>query len=68
VSRTRGTYRRPWGGYSRVRVIRTAVIQGYTQLVDFDLMMILSLLGPFFLTMTQLSMPFILGFLCIPSF
>lgn len=51
-----------------MRVIRTAIIQGYTQLVDFDLMMILSLLGPFFLTMTQLSMPFILGFLCIPSF
>ena len=57
------------GGYSRVRVIRTAIIQGFAQLgsdllVDFGLMMTIPLLGPFFLTMTQLSMPFILRF-CI---
>lgn len=65
----------PWalGGYSRVRVIRTAIIQGFAQLgsdllVDFDLMMTIPLLGPFFLTMTQLSMPFILRFLYTPSF
>jgi len=65
----------PWalGGYSRVRVIRTAIIQGFAQLgsdllVDFDLMMTLPLLGPFFLTMTQLSMPFILRYLYTPSF
>eukprot|EP00584_Thalassiosira_punctigera_P018438 CAMPEP_0172553380 /NCGR_PEP_ID=MMETSP1067-20121228/50498_1 /TAXON_ID=265564 ORGANISM="Thalassiosira punctigera, Strain Tpunct2005C2" /NCGR_SAMPLE_ID=MMETSP1067 /ASSEMBLY_ACC=CAM_ASM_000444 /LENGTH=623 /DNA_ID=CAMNT_0013341557 /DNA_START=204 /DNA_END=2075 /DNA_ORIENTATION=- len=65
----------PWalGGYSRIRVIRTAIIQGFAQLgsdllVDFDLMMTIPLLGPFFLTMTQLSMPFILRFLYTPSF
>lgn len=65
----------PWalGGYSRVRVIRTAIIQGFAQLgsdllVDFDLMMTIPLLGPFFLTMTQLSMPFILRYLYTPSF
>lgn len=61
------------GGYSRVRVIRTAIIQGFAQLgsdllVDFDLMMTIPLLGPFFLTMTQLSMPFILRYLYTPSF
>ncbi|KAL7484414.1 hypothetical protein ACHAW6_010052 [Cyclotella cf. meneghiniana] len=61
------------GNYSRVRVIRTAIIQGFAQLgsdllVDFDLMMTIPLLGPFFLTMTQLSMPFILRFLYTPSF
>ena len=60
-------------GYSRVRVIRTAIIQGFAQLgsdllVDFDLMMTIPLLGPFFLTMTQLSMPFILRYLYTPSF
>ena len=60
-------------GYSRVRVIRTAIIQGFAQLgsdllVDFDLMMTIPLLGPFFLTMTQLSMPFILRFLYTASF
>lgn len=65
----------PWllGGYSRVRVIRTAIIQGFAQLgsdllVDFDLMMTIPLLGPFFLTMTQLSMPWILRFLYTASF
>lgn len=60
-------------GYSRVRVVRTAIIQGFAQLgsdllVDFDLMMTIPILGPFFLTMTQLSMPFILRFLYTPSF
>jgi zeaxanthin epoxidase len=65
----------PWqlGGYSRVRVIRTAIIQGFAQLgsdllVDFDLMMTLPLLGPFFLRMTQLSMPWILRFLYTSEF
>ncbi|KAL7540004.1 hypothetical protein ACHAWF_006581 [Thalassiosira exigua] len=61
------------GQYSRIRVIRTAIIQGFAQLgsdllVDFDLMMTIPLLGPFFLTMTQLSMPFILRYLYTPSF
>lgn len=59
--------------YSRVRVTRTAIVQGFAQLgsdllVDFDLMMTLPLLGPFFLTMTQLSMPWILRFLYTPEF
>jgi len=61
------------GAYSRVRVIRTAIIQGFAQLgsdllVDFDLMMTIPILGPFFLKMTQLSMPWILRFLYTPSF
>jgi len=61
------------GRYSRVRVIRTAIIQGFAQLgsdllVDFDLMMTIPILGPFFLTMTQLSMPWILRFLYTPEF
>ena len=61
------------GSYSRVRVIRTAIIQGFAQLssdllVDFDLMMTIPILGPFFLTMTQLSMPWILRFLYTPEF
>jgi len=59
--------------YSRVRVIRTAIVQGFAQLgsdllVDFDLMMTIPFLGPFFLTMTQLSMPWILRFLYTPEF
>mmetsp|Transcript_41995 Transcript_41995/g.82339 ORF Transcript_41995/g.82339 Transcript_41995/m.82339 type:complete len:620 (-) Transcript_41995:79-1938(-) len=59
--------------YARVRVIRTAIVQGFAQLgsdllVDFDLMMTLPLLGPFFLTMTQLSMPWVLRFLYTPEF
>jgi zeaxanthin epoxidase len=59
--------------YSRVRVIRTAIVQGFAQLgsdllVDFDLMMTLPLMGPFFLTMTQLSMPWILRYLYTPEF
>jgi zeaxanthin epoxidase len=75
LAKVRHTRDVPWalGGYSRVRVIRTAIIQGFAQLgsdllVDFDLMMTIPLLGPFFLTMTQLSMPFILRFLYTPSF
>ena len=41
---------------------------GYrTLLVDFDLMMTIPLLGPFFLTATQLSMPWILRFLYTPE-
>ena len=61
------------GTYSRKRVIRTSIIQGFAQLgsdllVDFDLMMTIPLLGPFFLTMTQLSMPWILRFLYTPEF
>lgn len=59
--------------YSRRRVIRTAIVQGFAQLgsdllVDFDLMMTIPLLGPFFLTMTQLSMPWVLRFLYTPEF
>jgi len=61
------------GKYSRIRVIRTSIIQGFAQLgsdllVDFDLMMTLPLLGPFFLKMTQLSMPWILRFLYTAKF
>mmetsp|Transcript_40360 Transcript_40360/g.118250 ORF Transcript_40360/g.118250 Transcript_40360/m.118250 type:complete len:139 (+) Transcript_40360:1621-2037(+) len=59
--------------YSRVRVVRTAIVQGFAQLgsdllVDFDLMMTIPLLGPFFLAATQLSMPWILRFLYTPEF
>lgn len=61
------------GHYSRLRVIRTAIIQGFAQLgsdllVDFDLMMTIPILGPFFLRMTQLSMPWILRFLYTADF
>ena len=61
------------GKYSRVRVIRTSIVQGFAQLgsdllVDFDLMMTIPLIGPFFLTMTQLSMPWVLRFLYTPEF
>jgi len=61
------------GTYSRKRVVRTSIVQGFAQLgsdllVDFDLMMTIPLLGPFFLTMTQLSMPWILRFLYTPEF
>lgn len=60
-------------GYSRKRVIRTSIIQGFAQLgsdllVDFDLMMTIPFIGPFFLTATQLSMPWILRFLYTPEF
>ena len=41
---------------------------GSDLLVDFDLMMTIPLLGPFFLTMTQLSMPWVLRFLYTPEF
>mmetsp|Transcript_9627 Transcript_9627/g.23987 ORF Transcript_9627/g.23987 Transcript_9627/m.23987 type:complete len:625 (+) Transcript_9627:102-1976(+) len=65
----------PWalGKYSRTRVIRTSIIQGFAQLgsdllVDFDLMMTIPILGPFFLRMTQLSMPWILRFLYTADF
>lgn len=59
--------------YSRKRIIRTSIIQGFAQLgsdllVDFDLMMTIPILGPFFLTMTQLSMPWVLRFLYTPEF
>ena len=52
-------------GYGRRRVVRTAIIQGLAQLgsdllVDFDKMMTIPLVGPFFLAMTQISMPFVL--------
>lgn len=61
------------GSYSRKRVLRTAIVQGFAQLgsdllVDFDLMMTIPIIGPFFLTMTQLSMPWILRFLYTPEF
>lgn len=61
------------GLYSRKRVVRTSIVQGFAQLgtdllVDFDLMMTIPLVGPFFLTMTQLSMPWVLRFLYTPEF
>lgn len=61
------------GHYSRRRTIRTSIIQGLAQLgsdllVDFDKMMTIPLVGPFFLTMTQVSMPFVLSFLYTPEF
>lgn len=65
----------PWalGKYSRLRVIRTSIIQGFAQLgsdllVDFDLMMTIPIIGPFLLRMTQLSMPWILRFLYTADF
>jgi len=59
--------------YYNKRILRTTIIQilaqlGSDLLVDFDLMMTIPLVGPFFLTMTQLSMPFILQFLYTPEF
>lgn len=59
--------------YSRKRVVRTSIIQGLAQLgsdllVDFDKMMTIPLVGPFFLTMTQISMPWVLRFLYTPEF
>ncbi len=55
------------------RVPRTTIIQGLAQLgsdllVDFDKMMTIPLVGPFFLFMTQVSMPFVLRFLYTPEF
>ena len=54
-------------------MFRTSIVQGFAQLgsdllVDFDLMMTIPLIGPFFLTATQLSMPWILRFLYTPEF
>lgn len=59
--------------YSRQRALRTSIVQGIAQLgsdllVDFDLMISIPLLGPFFLTATQLTMPWILRFLYVPDF
>jgi zeaxanthin epoxidase len=59
--------------YFNKRIARTTIIQimaqlGSDLLVDFDLMMTIPLLGPFFLTATQLSMPFILRYLYTPEF
>jgi len=59
--------------YYRKRIGRTTTIQilaqlGSDLLVDFDLMMTIPLVGPFFLFMTQVSMPFILRFLYTPEF
>lgn len=59
--------------YYYKRIPRTTIIQVIAQLgsdllVDFDLMMTIPLVGPFFLFMTQVSMPFILRFLYTPEF
>jgi len=59
--------------YFKKRIARTTIIQTAAQLgsdllVDFDKMMTIPLVGPFFLFMTQLSMPFILRFLYTPEF
>lgn len=59
--------------YYMKRIPRTTIIQVIAQLgsdllVDFDKMMTIPLVGPFFLTMTQLTMPFILRFLYTPEF
>jgi zeaxanthin epoxidase len=59
--------------YYRKRIPRTTIIQilaqlGSDLLVDFDKMMTIPLVGPFFLFMTQVSMPFILRFLYTPEF
>ena len=60
-------------GYSCICMICTLIIQGFMQLesnllVDFDLMMTILLLGPFFLTMAQFLAPFIFRFLYTPLF
>lgn len=59
--------------YFLKRIPRTTIIQimaqlGSDLLVDFDKMMTIPLVGPFFLTMTQFAMPFILRFLYTPEF
>jgi zeaxanthin epoxidase len=61
------------GRYYAKRIGRTTLIQiaaqlGSDLLVDFDKMMTIPLVGPFFLYMTQFSMPFILRFLYTPEF
>jgi zeaxanthin epoxidase len=59
--------------YFAKRIGRTTIIQilaqlGSDLLVDFDKMMTIPLVGPFFLFMTQVSMPFILRFLYTSEF
>jgi zeaxanthin epoxidase len=59
--------------YYNKRILRTTIIQimaqlGSDLLIDFDKMMTIPLVGPFFLFMTQVSMPFILRFLYTPEF
>lgn len=59
--------------YYAKRIGRTTIIQilaqlGSDLLVDFDKMIQIPLLGPFFLFMTQVSMPYILRFLYTPEF
>lgn len=59
--------------YYNKRILRTTTIQimaqlGSDLLIDFDKMMTIPLVGPFFLFMTQVSMPFILRFLYTPEF
>ena len=59
--------------YYSKRIVRTTTIQilaqlGSDLLVDFDKMMTIPLVGPFFLFMTQVSMPFILRFLYTTEF
>lgn len=59
--------------YYYKRIPRTTIIQilaqlGSDLLVDFDKMMTIPLVGPFFLFMTQVSMPFILRFLYTAKF
>ena len=59
--------------YYRKRIPRTTIIQilaqlGADLLVDFDKMMTIPLVGPFFLYMTQFSMPWILRFLYTAEF
>eukprot|EP00522_Entomoneis_paludosa_P012309 CAMPEP_0172451684 /NCGR_PEP_ID=MMETSP1065-20121228/9620_1 /TAXON_ID=265537 /ORGANISM="Amphiprora paludosa, Strain CCMP125" /LENGTH=561 /DNA_ID=CAMNT_0013203651 /DNA_START=163 /DNA_END=1848 /DNA_ORIENTATION=+ len=59
--------------YYSKRIPRTTIIQilaqlGSDLLVDFDKMMTIPLVGPFFLYMTQFSMPFILRFLYTAKF
>jgi zeaxanthin epoxidase len=59
--------------YYNKRILRTTAIQVMAQLgsdllIDFDKMMTIPLVGPFFLFMTQFSMPFILRFLYTPEF
>ena len=59
--------------FYRKRIPRTTIIQilaqlGSDLLVDFDKMIQIPLVGPFFLWGTQVSMPFILRFLYTPEF
>jgi len=59
---------RALNSYWKKRIVRTSIIQIVAQLgcdlfVDFDKRMTIPLIGPFFLFMTQVSMPFVLRFL-----